>query len=198
MVYNLWWPVPWQKFMQASFREYFVEVVIDALVIEVYTELVVGDATLVTGCNVVDVVVFVVIADDMVVWNVVVETDGVRIETDDPVTGIISTTGIWVLIAGVIVIVVVTADNTYEAVVLTPDVITPEVADFQLVVDVGDFEWSFDVCIFVAKDDSWSVDKIELNGISSFVNSVVKSVANSVVKSVVKSVEKSVVEHRYC
>ena len=51
--------------MQASFREYFVEVVIDALVIEVYTELVVGDAALVTGCNVVYVVVFVVIADDM-------------------------------------------------------------------------------------------------------------------------------------
>jgi len=77
-----------------------------------------------------------------------------------------------------------------------------QLADFQLDVDVGDFEWSFDVCIFVANDVSWSVDKIELNVISSFINSVVKSVAKSavkpvvkpVVKLVVKSVEKSVVE----
>ena len=40
-------------------------VVTVAFVIEIFTELVVGDAALVTGCNVVDVV-FVVIAVDMV------------------------------------------------------------------------------------------------------------------------------------
>ena len=48
------------------------------------------------------------------------------------------------------VIVVVTEDNTYEAVVLTP----VEVADFEIVVEVGDFEGPFDVCIFVAEDVS--------------------------------------------
>ena len=99
--------------MQASFREYFVGVVTVAFVIEIFTELVVGDAALVTGCNVVDVV-FVVIAVDMVgeAWNVVVETDGVRIEIDDPVTGITSTTGIWFEIAVADVIVVVVEENT--------------------------------------------------------------------------------------
>ena len=83
--------------MQTSFREYFVGVVIVAFVIEIFTELVVGDAALVSGCNVVDAVVFVVIAVDMVTeaCNVVVKTDAVgRIEIDDPVTGIVSTTGI--------------------------------------------------------------------------------------------------------
>ena len=44
-------------------------------------------------------------------------------------------------------IVVLTEDNTYEAVVLTP----VKVADFQVVVDL---EGSFNVCIFVAKDVS--------------------------------------------
>ena len=52
--------------MQASFREYFVGVVFVAFVIEIFVEFVVGDAALVTGCNVVDVVTFVVIAVDMV------------------------------------------------------------------------------------------------------------------------------------
>ena len=72
--------------MQASFREYFVGVVIVAFVTEIFVEFVVGDAALVTGCNVVDVVVFVVIADD-IACNVVDEID-------DPVTGIFSTVGI--------------------------------------------------------------------------------------------------------
>ena len=172
MIHNWWWPVPWQKFMQASFLEYFVGVVIVALVTEIFVEFVVEDAALVTGCNVVDVVVFVVLADDMVIeaWNVVVETDGVRIEIDDPVTGIVSTSGIWFEIAVVDVIVVVTEDNTYEAVVLTP----VEVADFEIVVEVGDFEGPFDVCIFVAEDVSWSVAEIGLNVISSFMNSIMK------------------------
>ena len=75
--------------MQASFREYFVGVVIVAFVIEIFTELVVGDAALVTGCNVVDVVVSVVIAVD-----IVTEACNVVDEIDDLVTGIFSTGGI--------------------------------------------------------------------------------------------------------
>ena len=163
MIHNWWWPVPWQKFMQASFREYFVGVVTVALVTEIFVEFVVEDAALVTGCNVVDVVTFVVIAVDMVAWNVVDEID-------DPVTGIFSTVGIWFEIAVVNVVVVLMEDNTYEAVVLTP----VEVADFEIVVEVGDFEGPFDVCIFVAEDVSWSVAEIGLNVISSFMNSIMK------------------------
>ena len=75
--------------MQTSFREYFVGVVIVAFVIEIFTELVVGDAALVTGGNVVDVVGSVVIAVDMVS-----EACNVVDEIDDPVTGIFSTVGI--------------------------------------------------------------------------------------------------------
>ena len=74
--------------MQASFLEYFVGVVIVALVTEIFVEFVVGEAALVTGCNVVDVV-FVVIADDMVT-----EACNVVDEIDDLVTGIFSTVGI--------------------------------------------------------------------------------------------------------
>ena len=74
--------------MHASFREYFDGVVIVAFVIEIFDELVVGDAALVTGCNVVDVV-FVVISVDMV-GEACNDVD----EIDDPVTGIFSTVGI--------------------------------------------------------------------------------------------------------